>query len=337
MHGESLHVDEELADAWVGRFHWQLGVTIGAITLFDGYDVFNPSYVIHYVMQPWHLRPPQAGLLVSSGLVGFLLGAAAHGPLADRIGRRLTLLGGLCLASIFTLATAQFATRFASFCTLRLLTGLGLGVLLPLATTYINELAPRRVANTYAIWAVAFGWALGGSLAGVVGILVTPTYGWQSLYWIGGGLSVLLIPIVYVTLPESVPYLAMRAQMPQIAAILARLRPSAWGGRSASAALEQYLRRSRAARCLIAAGYQRSFTSSSAHPLSSRLSPSFSSARLALLQLLYPTLQRPRRSLDCGEGIEPRRADFQTARIASIGKLGSFFVARREFNSLREL
>jgi MFS family permease len=225
MHGESVHVDEELTGARVGRFHSQLGVTIGALTLFDGYDVFNPSYVIHYVVQPWHLRPAQAGLLVSSGLVGFLLGAAAHGPLADRIGRRITLLGGLWLAGIFTLATAQFANSFVSFCTLRLLTGLGLGVLLPLATTYINELAPRRVANTYAIWAVAFGWALGGSLAGVVGILVTPAYGWQSLYWIGGGLSVLLIPIVYVTLPESVRYLAMKAQMPEIAAILARLRP----------------------------------------------------------------------------------------------------------------
>jgi AAHS family 4-hydroxybenzoate transporter-like MFS transporter len=123
------------------------------------------------------------------------------------------------------LATAQFANSFASFCTLRLLTGLGLGVLLPLATTYINELAPRRLANTYAIWAVAFGWALGGSLAGVVGILVTPAYGWQSLYWIGGGLSVLLIPVVYVTLPESVRYLSMKRQTSEIAAILARLRP----------------------------------------------------------------------------------------------------------------
>ena len=202
-----------------------IGVTIGALTLFDGYDVFNPAYVIHYVMQPWHLRPAQAGLLVSSGLVGFLLGSAAHGPVADKVGRRVTLLSGLWIASIFTLATALFANSFASFCTLRLLTGLGLGVLLPLATTYINEFAPQRSANTYAIWAVAFGWALGGSLAGVVGILVTPAYGWQSLYWIGGGLSVLLIPIVYVTLPESVRYLAMKAQVPQIVAIMARLRP----------------------------------------------------------------------------------------------------------------
>jgi AAHS family 4-hydroxybenzoate transporter-like MFS transporter len=225
MHSESFHVQEELARCPVGRFHWQLGITIGALTLFDGYDVFNPAYVIHYVMQPWHLRPAQAGLLVSSGLVGFLLGSAAHGPVADKVGRRVTLLSGLWIASIFTLATALFANSFASFCTLRLLTGLGLGVLLPLATTYINEFAPQRSANAYAVWAVAFGWALGGSLAGVAGVLLTPRYGWQSLYWLGGCLSVLLIPIVHFTLPESVRYLAMKARVPQIVEIMTRLSP----------------------------------------------------------------------------------------------------------------
>jgi AAHS family 4-hydroxybenzoate transporter-like MFS transporter len=44
-------------------------------------------------MQPWNLKADQAGLLVSSGLVGFLIGAAVHGLIADLIGRRVTLLG----------------------------------------------------------------------------------------------------------------------------------------------------------------------------------------------------------------------------------------------------
>src|ERR1700736_1376001 len=100
---------------------------MGALTLFDGYDTFNPAYVIHYVMQPWRLKSGQAGLLVSRGLVGFLIGAAAHGLIADRIGRRVTLLGGLWVASIFTLMTPILATSFWPFCTIRFLTGLGLG------------------------------------------------------------------------------------------------------------------------------------------------------------------------------------------------------------------
>jgi MFS transporter, AAHS family, 4-hydroxybenzoate transporter len=224
MNNEFIDVHEELAKARVRQFHWRLAVMMGALTLFDGYDTLNPAYVIHYVMLPWNLKAGQAGLLVSSGLVGFLIGAAMHGLIADRIGRRVTLFGGLWVASIFTLLTAILATSFWSFCTIRLLTGLGLGVLLPLATTYINELTPRHVANTYTIWGVGLGWALGGSLAGVVGVLVTPHYGWRSLYWIGC-LSFVLIPILYATLPESVKFLALTGPTGEIKAILARLRP----------------------------------------------------------------------------------------------------------------
>ncbi len=224
MTSQVIDVHEELADAKAGSFHWRLGAIMGLLTLFDGYDTFNPAYVIHYVAGPWGLKAGQAGLLISSGLVGFLVGAALHGVAADRFGRRGTLLTGLWITSIFTLMTAVFASSFASFCALRLLTGLGLGVLLPLATTYINELAPRRVANTFALWGVALGWAAGGTLAGVVGVFATPVWGWQSLYWIGS-LSFLLLPFMHLTLPESPKFLAINGRVAEIRAMLAKLRP----------------------------------------------------------------------------------------------------------------
>jgi MFS family permease len=221
---QTIDVHEELAGAKAGAFHWRLGAMMGLLTLFDGYDTFNPAYVIHYVAGPWGLKAGQAGLLISSGLVGFLLGAAIHGVAADRFGRRGTLLAGLWVTSIFTLLTAWLANSFLTFCALRLLTGLGLGVLLPLATTYINELAPRRVANTFALWGVALGWAAGGTLAGVVGVFATPSWGWQSLYWIGS-LSFLLLPFMHLTLPESPKFLVMEGRVAEIRQMLAKLRP----------------------------------------------------------------------------------------------------------------
>jgi AAHS family 4-hydroxybenzoate transporter-like MFS transporter len=224
MTSQVIDVHEELAEAKVGAFHWRLGAMMGLLTLFDGYDTFNPAYVIHYVAGPWGLKPGQAGLLISSGLVGFLLGAAIHGVAADRFGRRGTLLAGLWVTSVFTLLTAWLANSFLTFCALRLLTGLGLGVLLPLATTYINELAPRRVANTFALWGVALGWAAGGTLAGLVGVFATPLWGWQSLYWIGS-LSFLLLPFMHLTLPESPKFLAIEGRVAEIRQMLAKLRP----------------------------------------------------------------------------------------------------------------
>jgi MFS transporter, AAHS family, 4-hydroxybenzoate transporter len=221
-HGIDVH--EELANAKVSGFHVRLGLIMGLLTLFDGYDTFNPAYVIHYVAGPWGLRGGQAGLLISSGLIGFLIGSAVHGIVADRFGRRGTLLGGLWITSIFTLLTAIFADSFLSFCALRLCTGLGLGVLLPLATTYINELAPRRVTNTFALWGVALGWALGGTVAGLVGVFATPAFGWKALYWVGS-MSFLLLPFLHAQLPESPKFLVLRNRSEEIRALLRRLRP----------------------------------------------------------------------------------------------------------------
>src|SRR4051794_5973989 len=221
---QTIDVHEELADAKAGAFHWRLGAIMGLLTLFDGYDTFNPAYVIHYVAGPWGLKAGQAGLLISSGLVGFLLGAALHGVAADRFGRRGTLLAGLWITSVFTLLTALLANSLASFCVVRLLTGMGPRARFALAPTYINQLAARRVANTFALWGVALGWAAGGTLAGIVGVFATPSLGWQSLYWIGS-LSFLLLPFMHFSLPESPKFLAVKGRVTEIREMLAKLRP----------------------------------------------------------------------------------------------------------------
>jgi MFS family permease len=220
-----IDVRREIANAPIGRYHWLIAVLIGMVVFFDGYDTFNPAYVIHYVMKPWHLLPGQAGFLVSSGLIGFMIGALAQGKFSDRYGRRATLLVALWIATIFSLATAVFANSFWSFCGFRLLTGIGLGALLPIGVTYVNEYAPRRFANTFSTWGWAFGWATGGVVASAVGIFLTPTLGWQALYY-AASLSIVLVVVCHVALPESLQFAAMRGQTEGIAAILSRLNPS---------------------------------------------------------------------------------------------------------------
>lgn len=225
---EAVDVHTELAEARVGPFHRTLGVLITLMTLFDGYDTFNPAYVIHYVTGPWGLSPGQGGFLVSSGLVGFLIGAAGHGLVADRLGRRGTMIAGLWVVNVFTVLTPLLGQGFTSFCVLRLLTGIGLGTLLPLAATYINELAPRRVSNAFSLWGVALGWSLGGTLAGLVGVFLTPLYGWEVLYWIGA-LSIPLTFVLQAMLPESPRFLASKGRTDELRTLLARLRPERAG------------------------------------------------------------------------------------------------------------
>jgi MFS family permease len=97
-------------------------------------------------------------------------------------------------------------------------------VLLPLGTTFINELAPRRISNRFSLWGVTLGWSLGGMLAGLAGVFLTPIYGWQALYY-AGATSLLLTLVVHLVLPESPKFLAASGRIDELRALLSRIRP----------------------------------------------------------------------------------------------------------------
>jgi MFS family permease len=257
MNSNVMDVHEELAEAPLAPFHIGLAAMLGGLIVFDGYDTVNPSYVVHYLAPAWHLTPSQGGLLVSSGLIGFLVGAAGHGTIADKYGRRGVLLGALWLATLCTLLTPVLGTSLLFFCLIRIATGVGLGVLLPLATTYMNEYAPRRYANTLPIWGVTLGWALGATAASFAGIFLTPRFGWQSLYYLGG-CAFFLLGALHFGLPESAKYLALCGRTDEVRALLSRVRP----GRTdfyRNAALRPPVRHTSQGNiaALIAAGYRR--------------------------------------------------------------------------------
>jgi AAHS family 4-hydroxybenzoate transporter-like MFS transporter len=100
-----------------------------------------------------------------------------------------------------------------------------MGALLPLGVTYVNEYAPRRLANTFSMWGWALGWASGGIVAAAIGIYLTPMFGWQALYY-AASLSIVLALVCHVALPESLQFSAMRGNWQGIAQVLSRLNPS---------------------------------------------------------------------------------------------------------------
>jgi MFS transporter, AAHS family, 4-hydroxybenzoate transporter len=220
-----INVGEEIGNAPLGTYHYFLAFLVSSIVFFEGYDTFNASYVIHYVMQPWHLAAGQAGLLVSSGIIGFTVSALLQGKLSDRMGRRPTVLAALWIATIFSFATAVLANSFLTFFLCRFATGLGLGVLLPVSVTYMNEFSPRRLKSTFATWGWGFGFSLGGVAASAVGVFLTPKLGWQSLYYVAS-LSVVLAVVCHWCLPESPQFKALRGDNAGTGLILARLNPS---------------------------------------------------------------------------------------------------------------
>jgi MFS transporter, AAHS family, 4-hydroxybenzoate transporter len=220
----TLDLRDEIEAMPLGRQHRVIVAILAVATLFDGYNVFVPAYVIPYGIRTWHLLPSEAGLLVSSGLVGFMIGSIANGTIADRIGRKPVLAASLLCAAIGNLITAASVDTYGEFLAARLATGLALGMILPLCVTLLNEVAPRRVANVLLGWVMA-GWSIGGAAAALASIALLPSHGWRALFAVGG-LAVPLAALVGVLLPESPRFLALRRRHDEVCAVLGRLAPS---------------------------------------------------------------------------------------------------------------
>jgi AAHS family 4-hydroxybenzoate transporter-like MFS transporter len=216
-------VRTELGAASLRPFHWVLVGLVTLATLFDGYDTLVPSYVIHFVAKPWHLSPGAVGFLVSSGLIGFAVGSIVHGVVADRVGRRPTLIVGLLVSGVFSLLTGIAGDSYTAFIVLRVLTGLGLGVLLPLGTAYVNEYLPQRTHHRLAVLGGA-GFALGGVLAALLGVALTGGGDWRSLFYVGSG--ALVLGLLYLAVfPESAEFLVAHGRVAEAVRLLVRIRP----------------------------------------------------------------------------------------------------------------
>ena len=129
----------------------------------------------------------------------------AIGPLADRVGRRRSLIASIAVFSVLTLAVA-FAQDVTQFTALRFLAGLGLGACLPTALAYMTEHArPGRAGS--AVTRMMTGYHVGAVLTALLALWLVEDHGWESMFVVGGVAGLLVLPVLWVKLPESESYL----------------------------------------------------------------------------------------------------------------------------------
>src|SRR4051812_41512725 len=208
------------------REHGRLVVGSGVGWALDAMDVGLISFVMAALSVQWALSPTELSWIGSIGFVGMALGATLGGLLADRFGRRqvfaLTLL-------VFGVATgaAALAWSVLSLIVFRFLIGLGLGAELPVASTLVSEFAPARVRGRVVVALEAF-WAVGWTLAALIGYLVVPRSdaGWRWALALGA------VPALYAVavrrrLPESVRFLELRGRTDEAEAAVRRFEAAA--------------------------------------------------------------------------------------------------------------
>jgi putative MFS transporter len=187
------------------RFRWLPPILMGSIMLFDSWDAIAMAYVMPSMSVEWALNPLIMGFLISAGYTGQFIGAVSLGGLAERFGRISVFVTAVVIMCLLALACA-FAPDYRTMLGLRFLQGIAIGGALPIAVTYINELAPTQIRGRY------FGLYQVLAMAGfgacsLSSTYVVPHWGWRWLLGLGA-IPIVLLPLIVTMLPESPRWLA---------------------------------------------------------------------------------------------------------------------------------
>ena len=232
---------------------------VRALTLFlcflivtvDGCDVAAAGYVAPLLRSQWTLDASQLGVLFGAGLLGVTLGSFLWGPVADLVGRKRVIVASLLIFGGASLASSASPTLNVLIA-LRLLTGFGIGGALPNAITLSSEHSVSRHRSLLVTMMIS-GFPLGLTFGGGFAALLMPRFGWQGVFVLGGAAPLLLAPIAWKWLPESLQFMAGKARFAdELKATLRRL-----GSSDASIPVEAVMTRKAPAAALFDTQYRR--------------------------------------------------------------------------------
>ena len=109
-----------------------------------GYDTAVISGTVGFLREKFSLTPALEGWVVSSGILGAILGAIIAGPLADKFGRKPSLWLSAILFMVSAVGSA-YAPTANLLVIARIIGGVGFGMASMLSPLYIAEVAPAKM------------------------------------------------------------------------------------------------------------------------------------------------------------------------------------------------
>uniref|UniRef100_A0A3Q4HLJ1 Synaptic vesicle glycoprotein 2A n=1 Tax=Neolamprologus brichardi TaxID=32507 RepID=A0A3Q4HLJ1_NEOBR len=160
-----------------GRFQWSLYFVLGLALMADGVEIFVVGFVLPSAEKDMCLSEPNKSMLGLIVYFGMMVGAFLWGALADRIGRRQSLLISLSINSIFSFFSS-FVQGYSTFLFCRLLSGVGIGGSIPIVFSYYSEFLSQEKRGEHLSWLCMF-WMIGGIYASAMAWAIIPHYGWS--------------------------------------------------------------------------------------------------------------------------------------------------------------
>lgn len=174
------------------------------IAVIEGLDIQAAGIAAAGIRESFGLNSSQLGVFFSAGILGLLPGALVGGRIADRIGRKTVLIWSTAIFAVFTLCTV-WVNSFNSLLAVRFLAGAGLGAAMPILITLASEaVSPQNRGR--AVGLMYCGMPVG---AAILSLIASTEFGanWKNIFYLGGLLPIIVIPVMMWLLPESKEYL----------------------------------------------------------------------------------------------------------------------------------
>lgn len=180
---------------------FSVAVIVAALGYFvDIYDLLLFSIVRISSLEALGVAPAnvhaEGEFLLQVQMGGLLLGGLIWGIMGDKRGRLSVLFGSILLYSLANIGNG-FVTTVGQYAVLRFIAGIGLAGELGAGITLVSEILPTRIRG-YGTALVATVGLFGAVFANVI----AQNFAWQTAYFIGGGLGLLLL-IARVSVMES--------------------------------------------------------------------------------------------------------------------------------------
>jgi AAHS family 4-hydroxybenzoate transporter-like MFS transporter len=216
----AIDVSEIIERQRLSGFLIGLVVISWSITFFDGLDANLITFAAPYFRSEYGLTTIQTGNIFGMHQLGTLIGGFLLGYLGDRVGRRPTVILATAAFGALTMCF-YFTSSYGTLFWLRLIDGIPLGGMLPLAWALNIEYAPKRYRATI-VTVIMVGYSLGTALGGPFANWLIPKLGWKSVFICGGIAALVSAAILFVVLPESIRFLTTKGKRPE--RIVATLR-----------------------------------------------------------------------------------------------------------------
>jgi AAHS family 4-hydroxybenzoate transporter-like MFS transporter len=178
------------------------------------------------IVRDWNIPNAALGPVFGAGNFGVLIGSLGFSMLADTIGRRPVLIAATLFFSAMTLLTAR-ASSVGELLALRFISGIGLGGIIPNATALVGEYSPRRKRVTL-MMSITVGFTAGAAIGGFVAAWLIPAFGWQSVFYFGGAVPLVIALVMMLWLPESLQFMVLRGRnLDKVRRWLKRIDPDA--------------------------------------------------------------------------------------------------------------